>query len=288
MDLTFVSYNIQLSGLDSENHKWDNRKKYIIQLLKSCHIFCLQEVSHSQYIDISNELIEYDIIAYNTITGHPLSMYSIDTEEGLVIGYRKDKFIIGKDFGLRWYGDIPLQINRIYYGVQLQFYKCLQYILLKTKDNKNIYILNSHFTHEDISNNLNPRLLSAEYELSIIKIFNENDIWISSGDRNFHTPRDDNVYNLYLNKGIVDPRKLCPNYGSTSTFIGYEDHVRMNKILDCGKLEKNYYLDVIYNSNNIIANSWTSHLCEYEDGILIPCSEYVKNKNSRNFGSDHT
>ena len=278
--IKFLQYNIQLSGLDEPGHLWiPDRKRAVLEILRYSDIMTLQEVSHQQYLDIRQELGEYDFIGYNTVTGRDLLETAISSEEGLIIGWRKEMINLVEDHGLTWFSSTP---NRPSTAPGCAFPKALLRCQLQI-GTKLLMVHNSHFAHDDVTDNNNalpyppltphgegltsPRLNAVKEELALLP----TDIpWISAGDRNFHYPRDTTSYQLYLDRGIQDSRYQSKQHGTKTTFFGYELHCRCNPIEE-NDFVKEYYLDVLFHSQSIRATDWISMIGEYDtNGKLLP------------------
>ncbi len=287
--IKFLSYNIQLSGLDNENHLWKDRKYAVSKLLSCADAFAVQEITHEQLLDLQNMLVNYTIVGFNTVTGDNLENNASNIQEGLVIGFIKDAFAL-KSTDMLWYSDTPVVPSQTWGAWKSAFPKALQRAtLIFLANNKEIAIFNSHFAHdEDPTGIINPRLLSSQLELSLLQQI--NGYWISAGDRNFHYPRDLNAYAIYdAAVYVCDSRKNTQTAGSITTFMGYEDHPRVNPITADGDFEKAYYLDVIFHNPNMMkSNLWVSHIGEYSTDLqLLPLGS-CKQPHKRLFASDHS
>ena len=278
--IKFLQYNIQLSGLDEPGHLWiPDRKRAVLEILRYSDIMTLQEVSHQQYLDIRQELGEYDFIGYNTVTGRDLLETAISSEEGLIIGWRKEMINLVYDHGLTWFSSTP---NRPSTASGCSFPKALLRCQLQI-GTKLLMVHNSHFAHDDVTDN-NPRLNAVKEELALLP----TDIpWISAGDRNFHYPRDTTSYQLYLDRGIQDSRYQSKQHGTKTTFFGYELHCRCNPV-DNNDFVKEYYLDVLFHSQGIRATDWISMIGEYDASAkLLPFGPIV-DPSGRRYASDHS
>lgn len=289
-NLKFLSYNIQLNGLDIPTHLWKDRKYAICTLISYADVIVLQEITHAQFIDLKAMLSEYDFFGFNTVTGNDLIVYSSDIQEGLAIAFRKDIFSL-KSTELMWYSDTPNVPSQKWGNWISAFPKSLQKsTLVYLSNGKEIDILNSHFAHdEDLSGVINPRLLSSQMELQILEGLNSR-CWISAGDRNFHNPRDIPAYEFYANSSYVSDSKTSALHAlDKTTFLGYEDHPRMNPITPEGEFEKFYYLDVVFHNPEMMQSRWwISHIGEYDENLKLlpigPCRSPAK----RFFASDHS
>lgn len=289
--IKFLQYNIQLSGLDEPGHLWNpDRKDAVLAILRYSDIMELQEVSHQQYLNIREELDAYDFIGYNTVTGKDLLIPAIATEEGLVIGWRKENISLVKDLGLTWFSPTPDCPST---APGCAFPKAMLRCQLQV-GTKSLVIHNSHFAHDDVADNnhpphppqeglISPRVSSAQQELDLLPT---DMSWISAGDRNFHSPRDIEAYQLYLNRGIQDSRHQSKQHGTKTTFFGYELHPRCN-LVDNNDFVREYYLDVLFHSEGIRATDWISIIGEYNtDGKILPFGP-VTDTSKRRYASDH-
>ncbi len=288
-NLKFLSYNIQLNGLDIPTHLWKERKHVVSTLISYADVIALQEITHTQFCDLRDLLPEYEFIGFNTTNGEDLVKPSSDTEEGLAIAFRKDLFSL-KCTDMKWYSDTPQVPSKTWGTWTSAFPKCLQTatLIFLTQENE-LDILNSHFAHdEDPLGIINPRLLSSQYELEILKKL-EGRYWISAGDRNFHYPRDSSAYELYKNSSYVLGSKRGSKYSQgETTFMGYEDHPRMIPITTTGIFEKSCVLDVIFHNPALMDSLWwLAHLGEYDENLnLLPIGR-CKDPSRRLFASDH-
>ena len=87
--INFLSYNIQLSGLDVNGHVWCDIKYAVSTLLSYADIIALQEITHDQLIDLKQMLPDYQFVGFNTVTGKSLEVVASDTQEGLVIAFKR-------------------------------------------------------------------------------------------------------------------------------------------------------------------------------------------------------
>jgi len=286
-----ISYNIQLSGLDEEGHKWDEgRKKAVISLLERHEILAIQEISYEQLNDLKVELPDYHFVSMNSITGESLTHPAVNTIEGMAIGYNQHLF---EQVSLQtfWLSNTPEIPSKSWGNWETSFAKLLQRVVLNhLPTSKEIVIYNSHFCHEEDPHNvINPRLEAAKLEISFLqKDIAEKRILISAGDRNTHLPRDRQVIELY---DRVDGLKDVDNYrvGLKTTFIGYEKHPRMNPIIN-GKFEKSMNLDKVYIAGDVellhavsLSGAYDETYQLKEDQLSI--EDITK---GRPFASDHT
>jgi hypothetical protein len=287
--LKFLSYNIQLSGFDTGNHAWKQRKYSVAHLISYADIVALQEISHMQLLDLERLLPTYAFVGLNS-NGNDLHEYAPEDQEGMVMGFRKDSFEF-KSSSLMWYSDTPHVPSKKWGTWNSAFAKCLQQVTLIIKSvQQELVIFNSHFAHdEDPSNIINPRVASSQLELVELKKL-RHQYWISAGDRNFHHPRDKNAYQLYAQADYVRDSQLdAQSSGVQTTFLGYEDHPRVNKIKPDGNFEKQYNLDVVFHNPFLLKSElWISHIGEYDDTLKLLPFGICKQLNKRLFASDHT
>ncbi|MDE3045381.1 MAG: endonuclease/exonuclease/phosphatase family protein [Verrucomicrobiota bacterium] len=283
----FLSYNIQLNGLDTPTHLWKDRKYAVSRLISYADIIALQEATHSQLADLQALLPEYEFASLSTVTGKELTIGSSDQNEGLLIAFRKDAFLL-KSNDMTWFSDTPSIPSLTWKGWTGAFPKAMQRATLICLSNqKELAVLNSHFPHDE-DPSINPRFLSSQFELQILKELKDR-IWISAGDRNFHHPRDISAYQLYAESpGLVDSKKSASVAQGDATFIGYEDHPRKVPISPAGAFEKANDLDVIFhNPHQMSSQWWLAHPGEYDSDLKLlpigPCRDPAK----RQFASDH-
>jgi len=285
-NFTFLSYNIQMSSLDVDGHKWsyDNitngkvgRYLPVVEMINKADLCALQEVTHHQFVDLKQLLPDYEFIGVNIVTENDLSINCDPLHEGLVICYKPIMFTLNHPNSNYF---VPFQGDWLFKkGFQVA---TLQHVV----NGKQLTVFNSHFPHDD---NPKCRIDAAAMELREINKYCDNPI-ICAGDRNFHFPRDQLAYDLYhVNKPTIIDSKLDANtVYDNPTFIGYQGHVRMNTIVN-NTLQHNNYLDVIYHKN-LKCTSWCCHLGEYDDNYqLLPYSHLVvRDCDKRNFASDHS
>ncbi|MGI4851523.1 MAG: hypothetical protein ACRYGR_06235 [Janthinobacterium lividum] len=286
-----LSYNIQLSGLDEPAHLWVDRMIPVLAKLRQADILMLQEVSHSQIIDIQKYLPHYNFVTVNSVTGQSLTVPAKGDQEGMVVGFNKDMFDLTQNSTL-WLSDTPHihdESSKKWGSWDTMFAKLLQRVVLKHRASQaEIVVYNSHFCHEiDPDGIINPRMKSAEMEIDLIK----EDIKmgrrvISAGDRNTHSPRDQAVIDLYhqvLDLHDVDETRK----GLNTTFIGYEGHPKPNSIKD-GKFEYSMNLDKVFYAGQlklIQANATSGHY--NDEGMLDDTGSFEPQDGKRQYASDH-
>lgn len=292
--MRLLSYNIQLDGLDVPGHLWIDRRKAIIEMIQTCDVIGLQEVTFRQFTDILQLTPGYHWVGINTVTGKPLIDEAPSDQEGLVIGWKKEVARLSAVHPFMWFSQTPTVPSR-YPGTL--FNKGLLYITLDMMCGqcRQLHVLNSHFPHDD-GVFTNPRFLAAQQEMVILCNLQERGLdWISCGDRNFVDPRDRHVSALYAE---YDTRYTSlVRSGVNTTFLGYENHPKCNEIdwdfmrpmYMSGEPSFTYFqsdvhLDMV--ASNLEPRRWSSNPCEYDsNGRLLPLGPV--RSNDRRFASDH-
>jgi hypothetical protein len=139
--IKFLSYNIQLDGLDIANHEWINRKHVVATLIAYADIIALQEITHTQLCDLRILLPDYTFVGINTVSGKNLEEISSSIQEGLVVAFRTDFFSYNTN-EMQWYSDTPFNPSQIWGSWKSAFPKALQIVGLQCRlNNKTITIL---------------------------------------------------------------------------------------------------------------------------------------------------
>jgi Endonuclease/Exonuclease/phosphatase family len=307
--MRFLSYNIQLDGLDVPGHYWNDRKLAVFEMIESCDIIGLQEVTNRQFTEIVARFPTYQWIGVNTVTGQNLLTPAPSDAEGLAIGWKCDLMTVIGTPEFKWFSETPKVPSRY---ARTTFNKGFQHLVLRLSEPyrlsqrnfpSELHILNSHFPHDDIYDP-NPRLLSARQEFALLERLRlAKESWISCGDRNFVFPRDLEAYFLYNVTGYgyydTSPRARIKS-GVNTTFIGYENHPKCNPILRDAMtpthpnvtsddplfsyFEHSTQLDVVM--SNLSPIGWCSDPCEYnQEGHLLPIGPVRSDQ--RRFASDH-
>lgn len=286
--ISTLSYNIQLSGLDNSPHLWTERANPVISKLQQYDLLMIQELSHSQFMDIQDRMRDYDFISVNSITGNVLSIEAGEKVEGMAIGFNRNLFSLIEPSHF-WLSDTPHTPSKTWEQWTTTYEKILQRVVLKhLSSEKRIAVYNSHFCHEeDPDKQINPRLKSAQLEIEKIVKDLENGLHvISGGDRNTHLPRDQDTIKLYQKDkrlNDVDSHRE----GLATTFIGFEGHPRMNPNVN-GKFRDSMNLDKVFYSNAFSLIQSVVRSGRYDHaGQLVDISFTEGEFPDRRYASDH-
>lgn len=293
LSINVLSYNMQLSGLDEPGHEWDQRKLAIKEFIhrQSPTIGGLQEISGRQLMDLEQAFPQYAFISLNTVNGQPLQPMDPETQEGLSIFYDKAQFQLLQSEHW-WLSSTPKVPSRQWrknsIGWTTSFNKATQKVpLLHQSSGKVLAFFNNHFCHEE-HEKINPRRLSAKQELQAFEQLNKDDLIISVGDRNFHFPRGQEVHQMYTSRPYLSDAFKSVQ-GISTTFMGFQQHPRINQLDEEGQFERQDKLDVIYySSDKLVLQSSKLYPVEYtEDGHYIDDNTRIYDIHQRRFGSDH-
>ncbi len=286
--ISILSYNILLKGLDVKGHEWDMRKGAIIQHIQKHDLIGLQEVTGQQYIDLKAALLGYKFIAINAVTGRKIKRSDNLYDEGMVVMYRREMFDVSSESHW-WISSTPSIPSKDVGSDTGAYCKVTQRIeFVRKKDGLPFVFYNNHFPHGSMTEKWhNSRDLAAKMELDYIYQDLRSGKWfVSVGDRNFRDTRDHETYMRYLDKVGVGDASQSGNRGHKTTILGYgADAVAIDRQ---GKFSSSSMLDVIfYGTERASVLDCLINPVEYdEEGKLLPLGA-IKDPEARRFGSDH-
>jgi endonuclease/exonuclease/phosphatase family metal-dependent hydrolase len=138
-ELDVMSYNIRYASPNDGPNLWENRKEAMVETLSNIYpdLLGLQEVMHTQLLELTNGMKEYSYIGVGREDGKTMGEYS-------PILYRKDTFEV-LDSGTFWLSDTPSQIS-VGWDAALERI-CTYARFLHRQSKKEFWMLNTHFDH---------------------------------------------------------------------------------------------------------------------------------------------
>lgn len=203
-----LTYNIRLDVASDGINRWDNRKIYLVNLLKFYEpaIFGIQEGLPHQVEYIDSSLIHYTYTGVGREDGNDKGEYS-------AIYYDTTKFnlIHGSTF---WLSETPEQPSMGWDAAYIRI--CTYGFFRKIESGKELLVLNTHFDNRGAE----ARKMAARIIIRKIKELNTNDIpLILMGDLNL-TP-DNEVYE-FLSSTLTDSKMISKLvFGPEGTFNGF-------------------------------------------------------------------
>ena len=204
-----MSYNIRLGSVDDGENHWEKRKNKVADLMNyyEAGFIGMQEVQKFQMDYLLEKMSQYKTI------GNPRT--TDENAEYSNIFYNKNKFSLIQQ-NTFWLSATPDTISK---GWDAAYHRVATYGLFKfKKDNKFIWIINSHFDHIGS----NARIESAKL---IVKKINElkqikNCEVVFMGDLN-SKPNENPV--IYLSSNLNETRTHCLTkpYGSQDTWNNF-------------------------------------------------------------------
>lgn len=287
--LSVLSYNILLKGLDVDGHQWDHRKQAVFQYIRQHDLIGLQEVTGIQFADLKSALPDYKFVAVNATTGGKLKRSAGLYDEGMVVAYRRGAFKV-KASSHWWVSSTPAIPSKDVDSDEGEYYKITQRIeFVRVKDNFSLTFYNNHFPHGTMSKKRHDsRALAATMELDYIgQDLKANRFFISVGDRNFRQDRDQKTYERYLRFAGIGEASLSGTRGHKTTMLGYRND-EGSAIDDQGQFVNPVMLDVIFfGAKKAWVLDCVIHPVEYnQDGNLMKL-RVVQDREKRRFGSDH-
>lgn len=258
--LIVASYNIRYANAaDSLNgNGWGNRKPVIIDLLKfnNFDIFGLQEVIHSQLVDLGNALDQYAHIGVGRDDGKTAGEYS-------PIFYKKEKFDL-LDSGTFWLSEHTNYPNKGWDAVLPRVCSWGQFRDKATK--QTIWFLNLHMDHIGVM----ARVESARLVLEQInKKCNDGDIVILTGD--FNVDQHSECYAIIQNSGIVSDSfnlaEVC--YATNGTFNAFDINLKTTSRIDHIFVSGNAFVD----RYAVLTDSYRGKI---ENGAVIKSDNFPK------------
>lgn len=171
--LHVMSYNIRYNNPNDGDNHWDYRKETIANfiLTEQPDVFGLQEVTHSQLLDLIEEWSAYDYLGVGREDGMTKGEYS-------PIFYKTEKYKV-LAFDTFWLSETP---NTASVGWDAALERICSYAHLEAYDTKKrFWIFNTHFDHRGE----NARVQAAKLLLKTISRLNiTNDPVVLTGDFN--------------------------------------------------------------------------------------------------------
>jgi hypothetical protein len=285
----------------------------VVKLLESVYpdIICLQELSPNQAL----ELHEYfgNRLGYSSVF---LSQTPSEIEAGLIafgdkvgnwcgknIGTPLVGTFISKGFKLLEWGRfwlneepdvVPTNADRgeIDKGFgNMNTYRAVLWAKVQVLDEKALFVFNSHYP---LSGGNKARLECTKLEMAKIKEITQGTNWISAGDRNIMSTKEDtNAYNPatlhqeFAKHGMVKGDGIN-HYGVNTTWIGFSyDHCQ-NQVRE-GKFQDEVILDVIVSSLKPVCSFFLHGALDPENQELLPLLGALggEQNEGRYFASDH-
>jgi len=138
-ELDVMTYNIRYASPNDGPNLWKNRKEDMIETLLNINpdLLGLQEVLHTQLLELTNGMSEYSYIGVGREDGKTKGEYS-------PILYRKDTFEV-LDSGTFWLSETPSQIS---VGWDAALERICSYArFLHRQSGKEFWMFNTHFDH---------------------------------------------------------------------------------------------------------------------------------------------
>ena len=138
-ELDVMTYNIRYASPNDGPNLWKNRKEDMIETLLNINpdLLGLQEVLHTQLLELTNGMSEYSYIGVGREDGKTKGEYS-------PILYRKDTFEV-LDSGTFWLSETPSQIS-VGWDAALERI-CSYALFLHRQSGKEFWMFNTHFDH---------------------------------------------------------------------------------------------------------------------------------------------
>ena len=138
--ITVFSFNIRYDNPADGENRWSNRKHLVTDLIHSIYtdIMGMQEVTHSQFLDLAAILPEYARSGAGRDDGKEKGEYA-------AILYKKTRFNL-LDESTFWLSENPDDIGSISWGAHLP--RVVSWIKLEEKRTKKVFfVFNTHFSH---------------------------------------------------------------------------------------------------------------------------------------------
>ena len=168
-----MSYNIRFNNPDDGDNHWDFRKETIANFIleEQPDVFGMQEVTHTQLLDLIEEWSEYDYLGVGREDGMTKGEYA-------PVFYKTEKYKV-LDFNTFWLSETP---DTISIGWDAALERICSYAHLEAiKNEKRFWIFNTHFDHSGEK----ARAASTKLLINKIKHLNiSNDPVLLTGDFN--------------------------------------------------------------------------------------------------------
>ena len=218
-ELDVMSYNIRYASPNDGPNLWENRKGAMVETLTNINpdLLGLQEVLHTQLLELTNGLKEYSYIGVGREDGKTMGEYS-------PILYRKDTFEV-LDSGTFWLSDTPSQIS-VGWDAALEPI-CSYARFLHRQSGNEFWMFNTHFDHIGVLARAN----AARLILEKINALNTSSLpVVVTGDFNLE-PYEEPI--KIMQSSLEDVQKELtstePNYG---TFNGFDTQTSGERRID--------------------------------------------------------
>ena len=207
--ISILSYNIRYANPNDGENIWENRKGAMIESLLKIHpsAIGMQEVVHSQLMDLLNGMEEYSYVGVGREDGQKKGEYS-------PIFYQKKQLEL-LESDTFWLSDTPDQIT---VGWDAALERICTYARFKDKRSKEeFWLFNTHFDHVGEKARAN----SVRLIMSKIETINQQQLpVILTGDFNL-TPDQEPIQ--YLKSAFEDVQQhLNPEHKNYGTFTGFD------------------------------------------------------------------
>ena len=213
--ITVLSFNIRYDNPADGKNSWSNRKHLVTDLIHSIYpdIMGMQEVTHSQFLDLAAILPEYARSGAGRDDGKEEGEYA-------AILYKKTRFNL-LDESTFWLSENPDDIGSISWGAHLP--RVVSWIKLEEKRTKKVFfVFNTHFSHVSDS----ARIQSSGLLLSKINTISNGSPVILTGDFNFTS--NSTGYSILTGdsaeiQGLTDAQVVSrnPHFGGDITYNGF-------------------------------------------------------------------
>jgi len=216
-----ISFNIRYNNPGDGINQWDNRKNIVMDYLQeqSADVIGMQEVLHSQIIDLENMLGNYDYVGKGRDDGESEGEYS-------PIFYQKDHLIL-IDHSQFWLSETPHETGSV--GWDAAITRIATWAHFQDKETGNdFYVFNTHFDHRgNVARQKSPEVIAK----MITEIAGEKPV-VVTGDFNIRKDAEYAGLDLYENlqkvfnerAGLINSQYISsvelPLY--TSTLNGYQ------------------------------------------------------------------
>ena len=218
-EIKVMSYNIRLDVASDGENRWDARKEKVAGLMNYYETDFIggQEVTHSQLVYLTENLIGYSYIGVGRDDGKQKGEYSC-------IFYKKDKFEMIEQSTF-WLSPTPDSISK---GWDAAIVRVCTYGLFKNKKTKQLFwVFNTHFDHVGKT----ARLESAKLIVEKIKELNKKNYpVIVTGDFNSKPNEPPAEYML---ANMQNTRSIAKQvYGPADTWNGFKFNQKLDGCID--------------------------------------------------------
>ncbi|MCF8274649.1 MAG: endonuclease/exonuclease/phosphatase family protein [Flavobacteriaceae bacterium] len=230
-DLKVMTYNIRLDTASDRENAWPLRKDLLFSQIRFYEpdIFGIQEVTPNQVADISEVLLNYEIVG--------IARDGVGKGEASNILFKKDRFIL-KHTKTFWLSETPNQISK---GWDAALNRICTYAQLEDKKTlKSIWVFNTHLDHigELARTNGLQLILSKIKEVNI-----DNNPVILMGDFNSE-PSTNRIIDLKKEMNDSRDNSMEEPFGPFGTFNGFNYNQPVTLLIDYILTSKNNTLNV--------------------------------------------